>query len=34
MEKPSPNETPALTRSTNMAIWVVGTPNQLFTRSS
>ena len=28
------NKTPALTKSTNMDIWVVGTSNQLFTRDS
>ena len=26
------NKTPALTKSRNMGIWVVGTPNQLFIR--
>ena len=29
-EKAPSNETPALTKSTNMGIWVVGTTNQLF----
>ena len=29
-EKAPPNKTPALTKSTNMGIWVVGTTNQLF----
>ena len=29
-EKALSNETPALTKSTNMGIWVVGTTNQLF----
>ena len=33
-EKAPSNETPALTKSTNMDIWVVGTTNQLFTRGS
>ena len=33
-EKAPPNETPALTKSTNMGIWVVGTTNQLFIRGS
>ena len=28
-EKAPSNETPALTKSTNMGIWVVGTTNQL-----
>ena len=28
------NKSPALTKSTNMDIWVVGTSNQLFTRDS
>ena len=32
-KKPS-NETPALTKSTNMGIWVAGTTNQLFIRGS
>ena len=31
-EKASSNETPGLTKSTNMSIWVVGTANQLFIR--
>ena len=34
MEKGHPNETPALTKSMNMEIWVVGTSNQLFIRGS
>ena len=29
-EKAPSNQTPALTKSTNMGIWVVGTTNQLF----
>ena len=29
-EKAPSNKTPALTKSTNMGIWVVGTSNQLF----
>ena len=33
-EKSLPNETPAITKSTNMGIWAVGTMNQLFKRSS
>ena len=33
-EKAPSNETPALTKSTNMGIWVVGTTNQLFIRGS
>ena len=33
-EKAPSNETPALTKSTNMGIWVVGTTNQLFLISS
>ena len=33
-EKGPSNKTPALTKSTNMGIWVVGTTNQLFTRGS
>ena len=33
-EKAPSNETPALTKSTNMDIWVVGTTNQLFIRGS
>ena len=28
------NKTPALTKSMNMGIWVVGTTNQLFIRGS
>ena len=32
-EAPS-NKTPALTKSTNMGIWVVGTSNQFFIRGS
>ena len=28
------NKTPALTKSMNMEIWMVGTPNQLFIRGS
>ena len=32
MEKALPNKTTALTKSTNMGIWVVGTSNQLFIR--
>ena len=28
------NKTPALTKSTNMGIWVVGTSSQLFLRGS
>ena len=28
------NKTPALTKSMNMVIWVVGTSNQLFIRGS
>ena len=31
--KPS-NEAPAFTKSTNMVIWVVGTTNKLFIKSS
>ena len=34
MEKAPANKTPALTKSTNMHIWMVGTSNQLFTRGS
>ena len=34
MEKAASNKTPALTKSTNMEIWVVGTSNQLFIRRS
>ena len=33
-EKAPSNKTPALTKSMNMDIWVVGTPNQLFRRGS
>ena len=33
-EKTSSNETLALTRSMNMDIWVVATPNHLFIRGS
>ena len=33
-EKAPSNKTPALTRSWNMDIWVVGTSNQLFLRGS
>ena len=33
-EKTILNETPALTNSMNMDIWVVGTLNQLFIRGS
>ena len=33
-EKAVSNKTPALTKSTNMGIWVVGTLNQLFIRGS
>ena len=33
-EKPPSNETPVLTKSANMGIWVVGTTNQLFIRGS
>ena len=34
MEKTPSNKTSALTKSTNMDIWVVGTSNQLFVRGS
>ena len=34
MEKTPSNKTSALTKSTNMGIWVVGTSNQLFVRGS
>ena len=34
MEKTPSNEAPALTESTNIGIWVVGTTNQLFIRVS
>ena len=33
-EKAPSNKTPALTKSTNMGIWVVGITNQLFIRGS
>ena len=33
-EKALSNKTPALTKSTNMGIWVLGTTNQLFMRGS
>ena len=33
-EKVPSNKTPALTKSTNMGIWVVGTSNQVFIRGS
>ena len=33
-EKGPSDKTPALTESTNMGIWVVGTTNQLFIRGS
>ena len=33
-EKAPSNETPVLTKSKNMGIWVVGTTNQLFMRGS
>ena len=33
-EKALSNKTPALTKSTNMGIWVVGTTNQHFKGSS
>ena len=33
-EKAPSNKTPALTKSTNMGVWAVGTLNQLFIRSS
>ena len=33
-EKAPSNKTPALTKSRNMGIWVVGTPNQPFIRGS
>ena len=33
-EKAPSNKTPALTKSRNMDIWVVGTSNQLFIRGS
>ena len=34
MEKTPSNKAPALTESTNIGIWVVGTTNQLFIRVS
>ena len=34
MEKEPLNKTPALTKSSNMGIWFVGTWNQLFIRGS
>ena len=34
MDKAPSNKTPALTESTNMGIWVVGTTSQLFVRGS
>ena len=33
-EKAPSNKTPALTKSMNMGIWVIGTSNQLFVRGS
>ena len=33
-EKAPSYETPALTKGTNMSIWIVGTSNQLFIRGS
>ena len=33
-EKPSSNETPALSKSMNMNIWVVGISNKLLIRGS
>ena len=33
-EKGQSNENPALTKSTNIDIWVVGTANELFIRGS
>ena len=33
-EKAPSNKTAALTKSTNMSIWVVGTSNEFFTRGS
>ena len=33
-KKAPSNETPALTKSTNIGIWVVGTTSQLFIRGS
>ena len=34
MEKAPSKKTPALTKSTNMVIWIVGTTNQLCIRGS
>ena len=34
MEKAPSNKTPELTKSMNMAVWIVGTSNQLFIRGS
>ena len=34
MEKAPSNETPALTKSVSMVIWVAGTSNDLFIRGS
>ena len=34
MEKAPSNKTPALTKTANMGIWIVGTTNQLFKRGS
>ena len=34
MEKAPPNKTPALRKSTNVVVWVVGTLSQLFIRGS
>ena len=33
-EKAPSNKTPALTKSTNVGVWAVGTLNQLFIRGS
>ena len=33
-DKAPPNNTPALVKSSNMGIWIVGTSNQLFIRGS
>ena len=33
-EKAPSNKTPALTKTANMGIWIVGTTNQLFIRGS
>ena len=33
-EKAPSNKTPALTNSTTMGIWVIGTSNQFFIRAS